>query len=873
VSEGAPFTGTGAFQDLSGGDDRATVSIRFDGGSSLEPAANSSGEFSFAHVFAHSSPHTATITVTDRFGGTFTETLNITVDNVAPVVDAGEDAVALLGETFRRTATFIDPGQDAWTVTVDFGDGSAPQEFSGEELSDHKIEFSHVYDTVGAKTVTVTVNDGEASGIESFEVVIGQNHPPAIDPPPVKTAIEDQRILFQISGNDPEGALLVYSLGSGAPPGARISASGIFSWIPSDAQGPQSHLVSITATDVDGLQSTTTAEIIVVEPALIVLQGPEQTFLTPTGAVIQFNRAFDPAVLNVYHTRSGEEGAADIELLDSSGVSVQGSLIVTGSREITFVKTSGVLSPGAYTLAVRSETAALRRMDGSVLDGDNDGVPGGDFVHSLGSFAPEAVIIDIPNFARGAGQPVNLGGIGIPVRINSAAGVTAVSLTLKYDPILLAITSVAAGAALPSDALIEANPSGTPGEISIAFASTGPLGAGPAELFRLLAEVPATAFYRDSEVLRLTRISVNEGAVPVSGDDAVHVAAYIGDATGSGTYSSLDAQRVLSVAVGLDTGFAAFLKLDPLIVGDVSGNGAITAQDGSIILQEVVGIDRPEIPPIPDIVRPPIVADPLVRLATGHGLPGEVVPVGVLIDDASHLQTVDLEIRYDSSMLDVSRTAVRPGALAPGATLLANVDDANGRIRVSLLLKQPLSHGSGSLVDIDFQIRANAHQGSTSLDLVSVMLNEGSLILTVEPVHGADSTDGLIVIDGVVIAAATASTARPQPVTLAASFTQPEIRTETTPETGAPVQALFAAKEDGPAAFERFNILPIQALQMLRSTTDRFVRGLGRHLDRIDDMDRSESGESLRRWPFPALIEARDKRATVQVKRLRIHAR
>jgi hypothetical protein len=53
------------------------------------------------------------------------------------------------------------------------------------------------------------------------------------------------------------------------------------------------------------------------------------------------------------------------------------------------------------------------------------------------------------------------------------------------------------------------------------------------------------------------------------------------------------------------------------------------------------------------------------------------------------------------------------------------------------------------LLEIDFQIRSDAVAGTTAIDLRSLSLNEGQLVLTVDPVVGADATDGQITIQSV----------------------------------------------------------------------------------------------------------------------------
>jgi len=93
--------------------------------------------------------------------------------------------------------------------------------------------------------------------------------------------------------------------------------------------------------------------------------------------------------------------------------------------------------------------------------------------------------------------------------------------------------------------------------------------------------------------------SLNNDTILTVADRELHVVAYIGDTTGNGSYSSLVAQRVLRVAAGLDSGFAPYPLVDPVIIGDVTRNGTISSLDATRILQAGVGLNPPEIPPIP----------------------------------------------------------------------------------------------------------------------------------------------------------------------------------------------------------------------------------------------------------------------------------
>ena len=74
-------------------------------------------------------------------------------------------------DSFRRPGSFLDPGTDTWTATVDYGDGDGPQALG---LTDKSFSLSHVYTTAGNWTVQVTINDGDGGvTTKSFQVLVG----------------------------------------------------------------------------------------------------------------------------------------------------------------------------------------------------------------------------------------------------------------------------------------------------------------------------------------------------------------------------------------------------------------------------------------------------------------------------------------------------------------------------------------------------------------------------------------------------------------------------------------------------------------------------------------------------------------------------
>jgi hypothetical protein len=141
-----------------------------------------------------------------------------------------------------------------------------------------------------------------------------------------------------------------------------------------------------------------------------------------------------------------------------------------------------------------------------------------------------------------------------------------------------------------------------------------------------------------------------------------------------------------------------------------------------------------------------VLPDPLVSLPSNtSATAGSTVTVPVNIDNGDSVLSATIRLTYDTDRLDVTSSGVHLGSLTGDGTLVANVDDSAGTIDITLNLSSPLGPGAGSLVEIDYQVDPTA-VGSATLDLQSVILNGGALILTAQPIAGADSTDGLIAI-------------------------------------------------------------------------------------------------------------------------------
>ncbi len=193
-NEGENLTFNATFSDP-GVLDTHTATIDWDDGSPVENIPVSQGTGGFGglegyHTYADDGGYNVQVCVTDNDNATSCTTKLVTVENVAPTVDAGPEQTVDEGETVHLApAVFTDPGLlDTHTGTIGWDDGSALETGTvTQEAGFGSVDGFHTYLDDGIYSVDVCVTDngseptgtGKLRGCDTLIVTV-LNAPPAV---------------------------------------------------------------------------------------------------------------------------------------------------------------------------------------------------------------------------------------------------------------------------------------------------------------------------------------------------------------------------------------------------------------------------------------------------------------------------------------------------------------------------------------------------------------------------------------------------------------------------------------------------------------------------------------------------------------------
>ncbi|MDD4307969.1 MAG: Ig-like domain-containing protein [Thermoplasmata archaeon] len=189
------------------------------------------------------------------------ETFMITVNEVnqAPVLGAIGPRAVNEGTALAFTATATDPDLPANALTYSL-DAGFP---TGATINATTGAFSWTpteSQGPGVYSITVRVSDGTAQDFETISVTVNEvNQAPVLGAIGNRIISEQSYYSFMATATDSDmpANTLTFSLDAGYPAGAAISAAGLFTWTPSEVQGPGVYPVTIRVSDGTATDSET----------------------------------------------------------------------------------------------------------------------------------------------------------------------------------------------------------------------------------------------------------------------------------------------------------------------------------------------------------------------------------------------------------------------------------------------------------------------------------------------------------------------------------------------------------------------------------------------------------------------------------------
>ncbi|WP_279244293.1 PKD domain-containing protein [Candidatus Litorirhabdus singularis] len=381
IDEGGTFSGSGSFTDT---DDSAwTATVDYGDGSAVQPLPVTGMAFVLEHDYAEDGEYIVTVIVNDG-SGDGTDQLQVTVNNLAPVVEAGADqgGVTLGANVDLDPATFTDAGiEDTHTAVVNWGDGSGGQVATVDQSAGGgSVQSSHSYSSSGSFTVTVTVTDDEgASGDDTFEVIVVDipNGPPVVNPGGDVTINEGEGFTGVGSFSDDEADNWTATVDYGAGDGTEtLPLNGKTFALANDYPQDGEYTVTVAVNDGVNPASSATLKVTVRNLAPVVEAGADQIGIEIGAGVSLDPATFTDAGVDDVHTATVDWGdgngpqAVSVNQGEGNGsVAASASYTSDGVYTVTVTVTDDEGASGSDTFSVTVDEAGVLACD---LDTDGD---------------------------------------------------------------------------------------------------------------------------------------------------------------------------------------------------------------------------------------------------------------------------------------------------------------------------------------------------------------------------------------------------------------------------------------------------------------------------------------------------------------------
>jgi VCBS repeat-containing protein len=346
--------------------------------------------------------------------------------NVAPVLGPiapqAVDEMALL--MFMATATDSDIPANTLNFSLEAGypAGAAIDSNTGIfTWTPTEAQGPNAYDII----VRVTDADGLFDNV-TFTVTVNElDSAPVLNAIGNRTADEQTLLSFTATATDADlpAGVLTFTLESGAPAGASITAGGVFAWTPSEAQGPGIYSITVRVTDGTGLWDNQTFTVTVNEVNVApTLADDAFTVLEDSGANAMDVLANDldtdiPAnTLTITSVTQGTHGTVTITG-GGTGLEYTPSDDYFGTDSFTYTVSDGkgLTSTATVTVTVNNVNDPPIANDDSVTVAEDSGTVD---IDVLGNdiFAPDTDdVLTVTNVTQGAHGTVTIatGGTGV----------------------------------------------------------------------------------------------------------------------------------------------------------------------------------------------------------------------------------------------------------------------------------------------------------------------------------------------------------------------------------------------------------------------------------------------------------------------------
>jgi hypothetical protein len=379
----------------------------------------------FSFTPAASGTYTIDLRISDKdFAESFVTTELAVVESpaVAPVVVTGPDATLDEGDTYAAPGFYVDADPaDAWTATVDYGDGKQPLALK----ADKTFDLSHKFDDNGTFEVVVEVTDSAGLvGTAMARVTVNNVNPAVTLADPAAVTVGEAFTVagsFTDPGADTWTATVNYGDGAGEVPLA-VAPDGDFT-LNHAYQRAGSFPVTVTVTDDDGGAGSATRTAVVnrlqaalaVAPASGTYGGVTTLSATLTagglplaGAAVVF-RINDVTVGSATTDASGTATLADVSLPGlSAGPATVLASFAEDERHTAAAGSATLTIARAPLLVVVGNHTRVYGQDNPVLGGTISGIQNGDDIGAI--------------YSTGAGNTSAVGNYAVTATLTDPAG-------------------------------------------------------------------------------------------------------------------------------------------------------------------------------------------------------------------------------------------------------------------------------------------------------------------------------------------------------------------------------------------------------------------------------------------------------------------